>query len=463
MPKKIFYFIISFVLILVVTGCEEPVESTRNKVDPTFREFYESLGGEPILGPAISIMYEERGKNLQFTTAALMMFDSQALESERFKLVPLGNAMKIADPPLARTSPNGHNIYPGFLHLFRQLGGTRITGKPITSVKADPANKRVIQYFENVGFYQLETDPPDTAHLLYYGVWKCAQACSFPSQQESIVIPPTTPGYGIAGAVDRIDPGLTGFPLSEIYIATDGREEQIFENLVICTDPASPGGIALRPLPQYMGIRPDPSSPAGQDEGKFIATDGNQGYNVPYHIDEYIERNSGYDFIGKPINNYDQISADLHRQCFENLCLDYRPGQMDGLKIRPMALGIRYKQQYVSEPSDEVGTNSFNAVTLTVWERYPVINSAEIQEIHVMVLDSGNPIKNIDLVMAFTMPDGSQQTQYFPPTGQDGKSQLEISPINSSNGTLIVYQVCLANIPDISDCVFDDYLIWGNP
>jgi len=76
MPKKIFYFIISFVLILVVTGCEEPVESTRNKVDPTFRDFYESLGGEPILGPAISIMYEERGKNLQFTTAALMMFDS---------------------------------------------------------------------------------------------------------------------------------------------------------------------------------------------------------------------------------------------------------------------------------------------------------------------------------------------------------------------------------------------------
>ena len=95
MPKKIIYFIISFVFILVVTGCEEPVEPIIKTVDPTFREFYELLGGEQILGPAISIMYEERGKKLQFTTGALMMYDPQAPESEHFKLAPLGNAMKL--------------------------------------------------------------------------------------------------------------------------------------------------------------------------------------------------------------------------------------------------------------------------------------------------------------------------------------------------------------------------------
>jgi len=448
---------------LVVTGCEESVEPIVTDVDPTFREFYEALGGESVLGPAISIMYEERGKKLQFTTAVLMMFDPYAPESERFKLVPLGNAMKVAEPPLEPTSPNGHEVYPGFLPLFRQLGGTRIAGKPITNVRADPEHQRVIQYFENVGFYQLDTDNPDTAHLLYYGVWKCAQACIFPALQESLVIPPSSPGYGIAGAVDRLNPGLTGFPLSDIYIATDGREEQIYENVVIYTDQASPGGIALRPLPYYLEIRPDPPSPAGQDEGKFIAVDGNQGFNVPYHINEYIERNNGYDFIGNPINNYDQISDDLYRQCFENLCLDYRPSKMDGLQIRPMALGRRYKQQFSSETPEERGTNSFDAVTLTVWERYPVINAEEIQDIYIMVLDSGKPLKNIDLVLELTMPDGAHQTHPFPPTGQDGKSQLEIIPIGASNGTLIVYQVCLANNPQASDCVFDDYLIWGNP
>ena len=231
----------------------------------------------------------------------------------------------------------------------------------------------------------------------------------------------------------------------------------------IYTDPASPGGIALRPLPYYLEIRPDPPSPAGQDAGKFIAVDGNQGFNVPDHIDEYIERNNGYDFNGNPINNYDQISNDLFRQCFENLCLDYRPSNSDGMQIRPMPLGRRYKQQYVSEPTNNGGKNSFDAVTLTVWEQYPVINSTDVQEIYVMVLDSGNPLKNIDLELQVTKPDGSQHSQPFPPTDNDGQSYLEIVPIGVSNGTLIVYQVCLANIPQSSECVFDDYLIWGNP
>ncbi|MFC1996677.1 hypothetical protein ACFLXI_03595 [Chloroflexota bacterium] len=463
MLKNTFFTIISFVLILVVTGCKGSAEPIRITVDPTFQEFYESLGGKPVLGPAISSIYEEGGKKLQFTAAALMMFDPDANESQRFSLVPLGNAMNVAEPPLAPTSPNGHEIYPGFLTQFRQLGGTRITGKPITGVKADPAHKRIIQYFENVGFYQLETDNQDTAHLLYYGVWKCAQACNFPPNQESIVIPPSAPGFGIAGAVDRIDPGLTGFPISEIYNTADGKEEQIFENVVICTDSHSPGGVALRPLPQLLGIQPDTPSPAGQEEGKFISVDGNQGFNVPYHFDEYIERNSGYDFIGTPINNYEQISEELFRQCFENICLEYDQDTIDGLQIQPMPLGRRFKQNYSNKASDDEKANSFDAVTLTVWERHPVINSEEIQEIFVMVQDSGTPLKGIDLVIEITMPDGSQQTQQFSPTGQDGQSRTEIGQINATNGTLIGYQVCLDNIPGVSDCVLDDYLIWGNP
>ena len=463
MSRKLFYIIIAFALILGLTGCEEPAEPINNSVDPVFREFYELLGGKEILGPVISIMYEENGKKLQFTAAALMIFDPQASESSRFQLAPLGNAMKVAEPPLAPTSPNGHEIYSGFLPLFRQLGGTHYTGQPLTSVKADPEHKRIVQYFENVGFYQLTTESPDVAHLLYYGVWKCAYACSYGSPQESIVIPPSSPGYGIAGAVDRLAPGLTGFPLTEIYFASDGKEEQIFENVVIHTDSTSPGGIALRPLPQLLDIRPDTPSSAGQDDGKFIAVEGNQGFNVPYHIDEYIERNNGYEFIGDPIKNYYQISENLYRQCFENLCLDYRPNKIDGLQIRPMALGRRYKQQYANNSPEGNGSNSFDAVTLTVWERYPVITSAEVQEIHVMVLDSGNPLKNIDMVLELTMPNGNRQPHSFPPTGRDGQARLEIGAIGASNGTLIVYQVCVDNVQDGPDCITDDYLIWGNP
>lgn len=463
MPRKLFYIIIAFALVLGLTGCEEPAEPANNSVDPVFREFYELLGGKEVVGPVISIMYEENHKKLQFTTSVLMIFDPEESESTRYQLAPLGNAMKVTEPPLAPTSPNGHEIYPGFLPLFRQLGGTRYTGLPLTSVKADPEHNRIVQYFENVGFYQLTTDSPDVAHLLHYGVWKCAYACNFGSPQESIVIPPSAPGYGFAGAVDRLDPGLTGFPLTEIYIASDGRKEQIFENVVIYADHTHPSGIALRPLPQLLEIQPDTPSPAGQDEGKFIAVDGNKGFNVPYHIDEYIERNNGYEFLGDPISNYDQISDDLFRQCFTNVCLDYRPNEIEGLQIRPMALGRRYKQQFHSISSETMGTNSFDAVTLTVWERYPVITSAEDQEIYVMVLDSGNPLRNIDLTLELIMPDGNRLAYTFPPTGRDGQSHLALDAISASNGTLIVYQVCVENVQDGPDCILDDFLIWGNP
>jgi hypothetical protein len=458
--KHLTLIVVLFTLIINVTGCAEPTTTTQ-AVDPTFQEFYNSLGGQDILGPIISVMYDENGRKLQFTSKALMTFSPGAPESAHYQLAPLGVAMQVAESPLSPTSPNGLEIYAGFLPLFHQLGGTRITGQPITSVKADPEKGRIVQYFENVGFYQLESDPPDVAHLLDYGVWKCAQACSYQSSQDSIVIPPSSPGYGITESVDRLDSSLTGYPLTEIYIATDGKQEQIFENVVIYTDAASPGGISLRKLPKLLEISQELPTPAGEGDGKFITVDGDYGFNVPYHVDEYIERNNGYDFIGKPITNYKQISDNLYRQCFEKLCLDYRPDEIEVFQISPMPLGRRYKQQYF-QPNDSRGTNSFEAVTLTVWEQKPVISSSEYQEIYVMVLDEGKPLQNIDLILRLTLPDGNQQEILFPPTNTNGQTWVTLEPIDASIGTVIVYEVCLENVQNGPDCVTDDYLIWGN-
>ena len=460
MSRKLLYIIILFALILGLTGCDNSPEPTNSSVDPVFREFYELLGGKEVIGPVISIKYEENNKKLQFTTAALMVFDPKAPESSRFQLAPLGNAMNVSEAP---TAQNSYEIYPGFLPLFRRLGGTRYTGLPLTSVKADPENHRVVQYFENIGFYQLTTDAPDESHLLHYGVWKCAYACNYESPQESIVMPPSTPGHGISNVVDLLDFGLTGIPLSEIYVSSEGQEEQIFENVIIYANPASPGGITLRPLPLLLGIPPDEPIAAGGGDGKFIAIEGNEGFYVPYYFDEYIESNNGYEFIGFPITYYNQISDDLSRQCYENICLEYHPNENDDLKIRPMPLGRQYKQQMDNNSSQGNGTNSFNAVTLTVWEQDPVITSSEPQEIHAMVLDNGDPLKNIDLVLVITKPNGDLETFNFPPTGTDGQASLEVGALNASNGTLIVYQVCVDNVEDRPDCISDDYLIWGNP
>jgi len=456
--SRIVLVVFIFALLLGLVSCDEPTRTTI-VVDPTFREFYELLGDQEILGPPISVMYEQNGRYFQFTTTVLMVFDPYAPESSRLHLASLGNELRVAEQALQPDSPDGPEIYTGFLPLFRELGGTRYTGRPLTGIQPDPENKRIVQYFENVGFYQLETDPPDVAHLLDYGVWKCAKACGYKSPSESAVEQASAKVGEISLAIARLDPVLTGFPLSDAYVNNDGQEEQIFENVVIFSDHNSPGGIALQPLPKLLGIPADTPITAGQEEGKFIAVDGSHGFNVPYHFDDFISRNSGYDFIGKPISNYKRINDGLYRQCFENLCLDYRPDEIENLQIRPMSLGRRYNQQHV----DTGGTNSFEAVTLTVWERYPVIASSEVQEIQVLVLDNGNPLKNIDLVMTVTMPNGSQRTYNFPPTGRDGQARSEVEPISAPNGTLIVYEVCVDNTDEAPDCVVDDYLIWGNP
>jgi len=461
MPRIVTYTII-IAIFLGLIGCEEPTVP-RLSVDPTFREFYELLGGEDVLGPAISPIYEEAGRKLQFTSAILMIFDPNAPESMRYQLASLGIELRVAEQPLQPTSPDGFEVYSGFTSLFRQLGGTRYTGRPLTSAKPDPENKRIVQFFENVGFYQLEKDPPDIAHLLDYGAWKCAQACSYISPRESIVIKPSAVGPEIETALDRLNPALTGFPLSDIYVSSNGQEEQIYENVVIYTDPSNPGGISLRPLPQLLNIPHDIPQSAGQDEGKFIAVEGDYGFNVPYHIDEYITRNNGYDFIGYPISHYKKINDGLFRQCFANVCLDYRPNEDADLQIRPMSLGRRFMQQAVPVVVSEDNVNSFTGVTLTVWERYPFISSAESQEIQALVLDNGAPIGNIDLALTVTMPDGSLETQSFRPTDDNGQARTSIDPIQAPNGTLIVYKVCVDNSFDAPECIVDDFLVWGNP
>jgi hypothetical protein len=460
MPRIVTYTLI-IAIFLGLIGCDEPTVP-RLSVDPTFREFYELLGGADILGPAISPMYEEGDRKLQFTSAVLLIFDPSAPESMRYQLASLGIELRVAEQPLQPTSPDGFEVFTGFLPLFRQIGGTRYTGRPLTNIKADPENKRIVQYFENVGFYQLESDPPDTAHLLDYGAWKCAQACRYRSPKESIVIKPSTVGPDIESAIDRLNPALTGFPLSEIYMNSNGQEEQIYENVVVYTDPSNPGGIALRPLPLLLRIPPDVPQLAGQDEGKFIAIEGNYGFNVPYHLDDYVTRNNGYDFIGYPISHYKRINDDLFRQCFENVCLDYHPNEDTDLQIRPMSLGRRYKQA-TNEASPEDGVNSLTGVTLTIWERYPVISSSQAQEIHALVLDNGIPLSNIDLALMITMPNGSQRTQTFQATDRNGQTHTSVDPINAPNGTLIIYEVCIDNTVDAPDCIVDDFLVWGNP
>jgi hypothetical protein len=156
-------------------------------VDPVFREFYDMLGGEDVLRPAISPLFEVNDARYQYTAAGLMVHDPQAAQGQAYYLAGLGLDMDIAEPPVPAPEDSqvryidGHVIGEFFVPAFERLGGKRVVGKPLTEMHYNPEKGRYEQYFENLGMYWLENSPPGEVHLLAYGVWKCDSSClSYP-------------------------------------------------------------------------------------------------------------------------------------------------------------------------------------------------------------------------------------------------------------------------------------------
>ncbi len=453
MFRKIVLLIAVLTIAASLSACVDSVDTRggvdlgTDDVDQRFQAFYDLLGGVDVLGPAISPKFSNGGNEYQYTATALMVFAPGAPDSQQYQLAALGVELGIAELSMDPNAPNGPEIYYDFIDLYTKMGGARFVGLPITEMRHNLELGRVEQYFENVGFYQSASDPAGEVHLLHYGSWKCADVCGFKSPQLSVVSNWSIVGASFVEAVQRLDPTFTGLSLTNPYTAFDGLVEQIFENVVVITDPSNPGGISLRPIVGMLN--------------NLVVTDAH--YDVPEFFLEFLSRNSGLELSGPPVSEYTPLGDDIFRQCFTNLCLDYYPNAPESLRVRPTPLGYTYKNLYYQSGSDESSSNSLHEVTLQVWERYPLIASDQVQEIGVGVFDGTTPLKNIEPVLTLTLPDAGDASYTFPPTRDDGKSHLELGPISALNGTRIEYKVCITSLNNDIFCIKDDFMIWGNP
>jgi len=433
-----------FVLATLLSGCKVNTASiasggnSENDVDLRFREFYDWLGGENVLGPVISEKFGKGGYEYQYTAAVLMVYIPNADDNQRYQLAPLGMELGIAEPPMNPDSPTGHEIYPGFLDIYNLMGGIRYAGVPITEPHYNADKGRIEQYFENVGFYHLEADF-DNVHLLHYGAWKCGV-----SPEEATVRVWSSVGSSFDAAVQRLDPTLTGYPLTETYTAFDGVLEQIFENVVIIADINNPGNIRLRPILGMIGI-------PVQEPGNYL---------IPKPFREFIDRNSGLEFTGQPLTEYAGLSSEVFRQCFSNLCLDYFPNAPKGFDVRPAPLGYTYKSLYYLPGEQQISGNSKSEITLRVWETYPLLANSQKQEIGVRLESGQKPLENFEPILTLNVPGMGDIGYKFPPTNQDGTSYLVLDPINAANGTRIEYQVCVKDLNNDNYCITDDFMIW---
>ncbi len=444
-------------------------------IDPLFRDFYDNLGGEVVLGPAISPLFSLGSRRYQYTQNVLMEFDEDLPPSEQYRLANLGADMGIAEPAVPQPSSgqgayvDGHIIFPTFVNSFEKMGGIRILGKPLTEVHFNPEKGRFEQYFENAGFYWIESDPQDAVHLLAYGAWKCDTHCRYTAPMNTTIILPSrarNPNDDLfTDAASRLGSDFTGFALTPAYKASDGMIEKIYENVVLYADPTKGNQISLRALPEAVGVIKQAPVPSSGTHGMvFYPVSGDLGYNIPQAFLDYIMAHGGIETSGPPISELALTTQQVFRQCFKYICLDYHLNSTlpEPLRIRPAPLGYPYEEMFY-KPQPNITISLERAITLQVYAKYELILSSQSQEIGVSVFVGNNPMKGAEPVLVVSLPDGSQGAYYFPATGADGKTSKTLDPIPANNGTLVPYQVCLSTSSKDLFCIKESFVIWGNP
>lgn len=465
--------VVTLLIIILINGCTAaPDASTRGiySVDQTFADFYREVGGENTLGPAISPSYMNGGVTYQYVVSGLMAYDPNAVPLLRFRFSPLASTEwkinGLVEPsPLDSDSHyvNGHQIWEEIWPFYDQFG-PEIIGLPLSGVMVNDVKQRYEQYFDGLGFYREYSAAPGQIHLMPYGAWMCGTDCQFSLSDST----PPSASYArefsateqlFLQASERFGYGFTGVPRQSPRLAADGNYEMVFENVILFIDPSDGSQIRLRPLPSWLGIRPDPPGKAIEaDWLSFFPLQDGLGYNIPNTFSEYINAHGSLVFSGDPISEYNEISATEYSQCFTNLCLEYHPSAPEGLQVRPHSLGDAYLA--MGEKASTPGARITEALQIEAWEDNPLIPSGGVQVIHIQATQNNAPVVGIVFSLVVKQPDGITKTYTPAPTADDGQTTIELDPINGPNGATIRYEVCVAGAVSPQVCFSKSYIIW---
>ena len=473
LKSRLAFCIVSLLIIVFVNACNSsPDASSRGiySVDSTFSDFYREFGGEETLGPGISPSFIKEGMTYQYVVSGLMVYDPNQVSLKRFHFSAIATVeWQINSPvepaPSDANIPyvNGHQIWEEVLSFYNQYGSD-IIGLPVTGVTANDAKQHYEQYFEGLGFYRNYTDPPGQIHLLPYGSWMCGSNCLY---QESDSTPPSA-SYSrdyseteqlFFQASERLGYGFTGAPLSSPRLGSDGYYEMVFENVIMFLDPSNSNQIRLRPLPSWLGIQADqPRTAIIADWLSFYQTQDGLGYNVPNSFTQYINNHGGIDYSGNPISEFHKLTDGGYSQCFANICLEYHPSAPKELQIRPNTLGTEYLT--IGANTSASGSSIGDALQINAWEDSPLIPSGHSQGINIEVTQNNIPTSGILFSLVVKQPNGITKTYTLNPTGGDGRTRIDLDPINGPNGAIVQYEVCVLGAVSPQVCFSRSYTIW---
>jgi hypothetical protein len=467
-----------------LTDINKPEESQMFSIDPVFRIFIRNIGGQKIIGPAISSVLDYGDKKTQFFEKGMLIFDPNASPVGMVQFWPVGMELQVEEPPIETPGfiedgalfINGHYISPDFARFFNQIGGLPVTGNPLTEMRYNPSYQRYEQFFENVGMYQGNSNNADV-NLLSYGSWMCAKKCG-PGLDGSGILDvglPILEPY--LSEINKTGRDFIGYPLDCKIDAPDqsSSEIKVFKNLVMTSDPQTSGSMKYLPLPELIGIQKEAPSPqVFEDRAVFVpTTNDGEGFNVPTPLMEYLERHGGLGVSGLPIERFQEYGKGF-RQCFEHLCLTHQPETVPWLQTQPEALGyffirlhpecMKSKLQKFEGADQALSEGNPSEIRINSWEEYPYISPGYAQTIHVLLKDEVNrPLAGYEAELVVKVPDNSGDiTIKFPPTDGSGQTQVEVPILVLPSGILVPYQVCVVNDNE-EICADDDYVIWENP
>jgi hypothetical protein len=451
-----FSFLFVFALPLLFSACKptEPeailMGGNYYEVDSQFYDLYNALGGLNVFGPAISPKFTHQDSEYQYTAAALFVFNPLSPAGNQISFAPIGLELGIAGQgSTGEDLSAGLIVYPGFQNYYGLLGGWSAVGDPITNVQYNSEKGRLEQHFENLGFYQLDSDPEGRVHLLHYGAWMCSARCDFSSHQNSVVSLYKSNVEPFIDIINSLDADFLGRPITKPYIAPDGKIQQIFQNVVLSSSPQNVAQYTLRPIPGMLGIPIEP---------EIIHT-------IPEHFRIYIQSNIGSEYAGPAITAYTQQSQDVYRQCFQNLCLNYFPNKPLDEQISLVPLGYLYRQKFYNEAETYMPEVQpvVQAYSINVWETEPITQPNSDQTIGVIIREGEVPVSNVEVYLLLKLAENITIRYTFPITQSDGSASLSLNPIDAPHGTVIHYDVCVSTVNQESTCVSESFLIWGNP
>lgn len=512
--KPFLHFALLFCTGLFLASCTQASPEAQIEyypLDETFTQFYQFLGSEELLGAPISPLIEgEKGIQKQYTENVLMVYDPKAEEKAQYYLGPLGKeygrkekAPGSVPPQEGDVVANGFVIYPDFVSLFQRFGSGVYSGKPSISAWVNENENRIEQHFLNVGFYISTDDPPLTTpeegngvaqsapKLLPWGLLACQEGC-IPVEEPT---PLPLVGVGAEGEISEpfgsliaeLTPAFLGKRLQGPYWAADGQREIIFENIVMY---AQKGEVYMRPVVQVLGYQRTKLVPPGDDPTLvFVENKDGLGHNVPQLFYGYIMANGGLEISGLPITESVEISRNLYRQCFTNICLETITAGLNKDQVMVRPVGREYLEQVVNAPggaatippviegeggesageSQEASENANGTpapalpplladLQFTVSEAYPLLGIGQQQIIEIGSSAGEEPAAGISFTVTIILPDGGQQSVDARPTNNEGVTQARLPVLELPAGSLVNYQVCVVGAPDLP-CYNGNFLV----